>query len=105
MKFTLQEIVDANFKENLAMEELAKLANMSISTFKRKFKNLIGESPGVYIRKKRLNWASSQLRGTNKSITDIAFDAGFRDPNYFSKVFSKHSGYSPSQYRLFDFSA
>ncbi len=103
-KFTLQDVVDANFRENLSMEELAKLSNMSISTFKRKFKNLIGEPPGSYIRKKRLEWALSMLKNSTVSVSDIAFDAGFEDPNYFSKVFSKHFGLSPSRYRL-DFSS
>ena len=101
LKFSLQKIVDANFKEDLSMEELAKLSNMSVSTFKRKFKSLIGESPGFYIRNKRLNWASSQLKATDKPISEISFDAGFGDPNYFSKVFTKYSGISPSKYRLF----
>jgi len=99
-KFSLQEIVDANYLEDLSLEEIAGLANMSIATFKRKFKQYVGDSPGNYIRKKRLQLAANELLYTKKSISEIAFDCGFNDSNYFAKAFSKQFGKSPTAYRL-----
>lgn len=98
-KFSLKEIVDANYLEDLSLEEMAALANMSIATFKRKFKQFVGDSPGNYIRHKRLRLAARELLYTKKAVSEIAFDCGFSDPNYFAKAFSKQFGKSPTLYR------
>lgn len=98
-KFSLKEIVDLNVKEHLSLDELAALSNMSTPTFKRKFKNLIGVSPGQYIKNQRIELAALELKNTQKTIAEIAFDFGFQDPNYFSKSFSKRYGLAPTHYR------
>ena len=98
-KFGLQEIVEANLFEDLSLEELAALANMGLSTFKRKFKDLVGQSPGQYIREKRLDTGAQLLRTTTKSVSEIAYEVGFSDPNYFSKAFRAMYGKAPMGYR------
>lgn len=99
IKYSLKEIVDANLFEDLSMDELASLSNMSTPTFKRNFKKHMEISPGQYINNKRLESAAAQLRNTSKNILEIAFDCGFNDANYFSKAFSKKYGSPPSQFR------
>ena len=91
--------MDANLFEDLSLDELASLSHMSTPTFKRKFKKHLGVSPGQYIKNKRLEAAANQLKNTNKSITAIAYDCGFNDPNYFTKSFSKEFNTTPSQFR------
>ncbi len=98
-KYGLKEIVDANAFENLSLDELASLADMSTPTFKRKFKELIGESPGQYIKRIRLEKAADLLKGTEERVSTIAYDCGFWDPNYFSKSFHAKYGLSPMEYR------
>ena len=99
-KFNLLEIVDANYLEDLSIQELASLSNMSVTTYQRKFKLLFKESPSTHIRIKRLNRSKVELENTEKTIADIAFQCGYSDPNYFSKSFIKQFGLSPSEYRL-----
>ena len=99
VKFNLLGIVDKNYLEDLSISELASLSNMSTPSFKRKFKQLVGESPSRYIRNKRLKLACDELKNTSKNVSEIAFDCGYNDPNYFTKSFSKRFGLSPTEYR------
>ncbi len=93
------EIVQANIFESISISELATLANMSDSTFKRRFKKLTGESPGKYIQQKRLEKSKNLLLSSNLTVAEIAYDVGFSDPNYFSKVFNTLTGLSPTSFR------
>ena len=56
-------------------------------------------SPMHYLLNVRLNHASTLLRTTDASITDIAFDSGFRDSNYFSMIFHRQFGMTPREFR------
>lgn len=98
-KYDLKKVVDANVLENLSLDELASLCNMSTPSFKRKFKALIGSPPAQYIKQRKLAQAAKMLKGTDKTVATIAYDCGFESPNYFSKSFHKEYGYSPIQYR------
>ena len=98
-KYTLKEIVAQHLFEDLSLDELAALAGMSTPSFKRKFKQNLGESPGQYIKNKRLEHAAELLKSTLDSVADIAYACGFSDPNYFSKVFRQQYEHSPLEYR------
>ena len=52
-----------------------------------------------YISRLRLSAASDALIQTGKSITEVALDLGFNDSNYFTRLFKKHVGLSPREYR------
>ena len=97
--YSLKEILDAHVFENLTLNELASIACMSPSSFKRKCKESFGKSPGAYIRDKRMEAAEEMLRHTKKSISSIAYDIGFSDPDYFSKSFRSYTGKSPREFR------
>ena len=96
----LKEAVEHNLYNNLSIEQLAFLCNMSLSTFKREFKKTFDESPARYIRKRRLEKAAELIATTNESIGNIAFDCGFQDVSTFSSVFKNQFDVSPSSYRL-----
>ena len=53
----------------------------------------------TYLTTSRMTRAKELLAGTDRPITEIAFDVGYNDSNYFSTAFRKHEGISPSQYR------
>jgi len=76
-----------------------KAAKMSRSGFIRLFHTVTGLPPRQYILNLRLNFACSQLVSGKKPVYDIAFDAGFRDSNYFVRLFHKRMGCTPGQYR------
>ena len=99
-KFSLVDVVNSNYLEDLSIKEFAELSNMSVATYQRKFKKLIGQSPSIYIREKRIALAEVQLKESKKPISEIAYNCGFSDPNYFAKVFAKKHGISPSKYRM-----
>lgn len=95
----IQPIIEANFCYNLALDEYAKLCNRSLSSFKRDFYNLYGESPARWILNKRLSLALKLLCNSNSSIVDISFESGFENSTHFSHVFKKNFGISPLKYR------
>ncbi|MBN8684900.1 MAG: response regulator [Chitinophagales bacterium] len=65
----------------------------------RKIKALTGKSTAIYIRSVRLSKARELLRSTTLSVSEIAYQVGFEDPNYFSRTFSQEFGQAPSEMR------
>ncbi len=99
-EFSFKELVEANIYTNLTNEELAVLANLSLSTFKREFERVYKTSPAKYFKKRKLDRAATLLTQTNQRIGDIAFNCGFAEISHFSKSFQKYFGVSPSDFRL-----
>ena len=97
--YDFREIIQNNIFEDLGIEELAFLAGLSLSTFKRKFKTIYGTSPNKYITSKRLEKAQVMLKSTELSISEIAYECGFSDVGYFSKVFKGFYNSLPSDIR------
>ena len=95
----IQRIIEANFCYNLALDDYAKLCNRSLSSFKRDFYKLYGESPARWILNKRLAYAHKLLCNSNNSIVDISFESGFENSTHFSHVFKRSFGISPLKYR------
>jgi AraC-like DNA-binding protein len=95
----IQPVIEANFWYNLKLEDYAKLCNRSLSSFKRDFFSVYGESPAKWLLKKRLAYSLPLLNDSNKSIADIAFDCGFEDSTHFSHAFKKQYNVSPLKYR------
>lgn len=87
-----------NLYSNLTIEELAHLCGMSISTFKRTFKEVFNNSPKKYITKMKLKKASKFLASKNLRISDIAYDCGFETISTFNRAFKSQYGKSPSDY-------
>lgn len=98
-KASISEVLHTHLFSSLSMEELARLCGLSLSSFKREFKKLYGESPARYIREKRLEKARELLEVSAYSVSEIAFQLGFSDPGYFAKSFHEKWGCSPTDYR------
>ncbi|MEM8908301.1 MAG: AraC family transcriptional regulator [Bacteroidota bacterium] len=99
LQLTFKSIVQAHLFEELEIKDFAALTNTSLSTFKRKFKQIFNDTPAQYITNKRLEKAAQLLKLTDHRITDICFDCGFNDLSTFSKSFSKKYQLPPSEYR------
>jgi len=95
----IQPVIEANYCYNLTLNEYAKLCNRSLSSFKRDFNNIYGDSPASWLLKKRLAHSQKLLSNNNKTIADISFESGFENSTHFSHVFKKHFGISPLKYR------
>ncbi|SHJ08988.1 helix-turn-helix domain-containing protein [Pseudozobellia thermophila] len=90
-------------KENLSddsywVDDLACDMHVSRSTLFRKLKGLTGMSPQEFMRTERLKCAAGLLEQGPSRISDVAYQVGFSDPNYFSKCFRKFFGKSPSTF-------
>lgn len=94
-----KKTVQASLYEDLSIQELAHLTNHSLSTFKRKFKEVFSDSPASYIKTKRLEKAARLLQVSKDRISDICYDCGFNSVDNFSKSFKKAYGFSPAEFR------
>lgn len=94
------EFVSKNIiNRNLSLEEICKNFYISESQLRRNIYKRTGLSPNEYITTLRINKAKNELSNTDKSIKIISSECGFTSQYYFSRVFSKTVGISPSRYR------
>ncbi len=96
---SLIAFMEKNYKTNISMPELTDMSNMSESSVLRTFKRITGYAPFVYQNRLRMFDASNQLTQTNKTVTEIAYDLGYNDSNYFCRCFRKFMNMSPTEYR------
>ncbi len=80
-------------------QQLARLAQMSLRTFERKFLASFHLTPQAYLRKLRLRMASHALVYTHRPLSVVAANCGFADQSHFSRVFHRHFGRTPREYR------
>lgn len=98
--FTFKEVVEAHIFSDISIAELAELTHHSLSSFKREFKKIYADTPGNYIKNQRLERAAHLLQISEETISNIAFDHGFKDIAHFSKSFKEKYGITPSAYRV-----
>lgn len=93
--------IQQHFTEQISISYLAKLSNYSERHFSRLFYEIYGNTPLDYILSLRLELACELLKTTKKShtISSIAFTCGFPNSNYFSRIFKKRFGMTPTDYR------
>jgi AraC-like DNA-binding protein len=91
--------IETRFAEKITLDDLAKKAQFSKRHFQRIFQECMGCSPIDHLLHIRVQKAAELLRHSDRTITDIAFDCGFTDSNYFTRQFRKTTGHSPSEYR------
>ena len=96
---SVAEHITAHYSEKLKIRDLAKLAGLSESIFKRNFANIFGMPPGAFIQITRINAARKLLETTDKLLSDIAIETGFFDQSHMTRAFKKERGISPSEYR------
>ncbi|MCE5302774.1 MAG: helix-turn-helix transcriptional regulator [Planctomycetaceae bacterium] len=81
------------------MSQLASLAGVSSRQLERRFRNVAGLSPKDFIMRARIEEACRRLREGNTSIGQIALDLGFYDQSAFTRLFRRHLGTTPSEFR------
>ena len=79
--------------------QLAENCGLSVSRFWNRFKQESGLTPMDFLNRKRLEKAEHLLRNSRKNITEIAFSCGFQSSQYFTTVFRKYFGLTPTQLR------
>lgn len=91
--------LQANLAQAVSIEALAKAAELSPSRFRVLFKHYTGHSVVRYQNWLRVNKAKDLLLSGEYSVTEAAQEVGFVDVYYFSRLFKKLTGFSPSYYR------
>ena len=91
--------MESHLDETISIETVAEAVHCSRAKFFDIFKDATGMTPNDYWQRLRIDRAQGLLTGSNMSITEIAMDCGFSTSQYFSSVFRKYSGVSPSDYR------
>ncbi len=94
-----REHIDHHYMEELTLESLAELASVSAYHLSRLFRRETGKTVVGYITDRRLAVARELLAEGRLSVKEVSARAGFGDPSYFSRVFTRKEGVSPSDYR------
>lgn len=94
------QFIETNFRQEVSLSNVSDFIYLNPQYFSRMFKEKIGVSFVEYLTQFRVNNAKQLLAFTNNSINAIAEEVGIRDANYFSRVFKKTEGVTPSEYRL-----
>lgn len=89
----------ANYFKPISIENYAACHNMSISWFIRSFKAYTGATPAQYILSLRISNARTLLETTSYNISEISNIIGYDNPLYFSRLFKKQCGMSPTEFR------
>lgn len=93
------DYIFSNKSQNLSLEELSKICNLSPNYVSRLFSREFGKPLSKIYRQWKMTWAKDLLTNTNLTITEISNELGYVDASYFVRVFKKHSGLSPLKYR------
>jgi signal transduction histidine kinase/ligand-binding sensor domain-containing protein/DNA-binding response OmpR family regulator len=90
--------IEENYKTDFSIDDLSVFANVSRTVLYNKIKGLTGLSPIEFTRKIKLNIAADLLK-KGYNVSEAAYNTGFTDPKYFSRLFKEQFGYTPSRYK------
>ena len=90
------QYIDSHLQENIALEVLADIAQLSVHHFARAFRQSLGIPPHNYIVQRRVEHAQQLLRNTDLPLSEIAIVAGFTDQSHLARHFRTITGVSPS---------
>ena len=92
-------VQNAMSESSFATAQLSQKLRLSESQVYRKIKAMTNLSTAVFIRSIRLQKGKELIQQTDKTISEIAYSVGFKDPTYFSRSFKEEFGYSPRELR------
>ena len=91
--------IQQNLREPIALNDLAELAGLSVSSFSKKFKDRTGMTLVQYLNEQRIERAKVLIRADNLSLSEIAEECGFSSVNYLVRVFRKVTGQTISEFK------
>ena len=91
--------ITENYGRDVTLRDLAGQQGMSISYYRRMFRQLLGGSPIDCLLDYRLLQAGKRLAESDVPIAQVAAECGFNDPNYFSRLFTRRKGMTPRRWR------
>lgn len=94
----LRAFTVSQLHRDIKPEDLARQAHMSLRQLQRIFREELDTTPNTFILLLKMERAAALLRSRMANVSEVAYEVGFSDPGYFSKVFRKYFGVTPSEY-------
>ncbi|MHC1550707.1 GlxA family transcriptional regulator [Phyllobacterium sp. K27] len=94
-----QQWIAYHYAEPTPVTRMMQRSGLAERTFKRRFKMATGYTPVDYVQALRIEEARQMLETSNRGIDDIAAEVGYEDSSFFRRIFKRHAGLSPAQYR------
>jgi two-component system, response regulator YesN len=94
-----KDYIRQRYKSDMSMEQTAEHVNLSPYYFSKCFKLHTGETFMDYLTRLRIEDAKRLLENDELSFKEICYEVGYNDPNYFSRIFKKTTGLTPTEYR------
>ena len=91
--------IDRNFQRDLTLEEVSREVHVSPYYFSKLFKEQTGENFINYLTLRRIETAKQLLLDGKLNVKNICTEIGYNDPNYFSRLFKRFEGITPTEYR------
>lgn len=88
-----------NFRNDIVLEDIAAIANLSVSAFCRYFKQHTRKTLSEFVNDLRIGYACSLLQQKNLSVLQVCFESGFNNISYFNRRFKRQTGVSPLFYQ------
>ena len=95
----IRDYIRDNYMQDLSVQIMAEKTNYSEPYFCRMFKQSFGQNFTSYLTEYRVNMAKKMLEQPTVNIKDVGKSVGYEDSNYFTKVFRRIAGQSPTEYR------
>lgn len=100
VKDAIMALIANHYTEDLSLQSAAKAMNYSDTYFCKVFKHCFGKSFTAYLTEFRIGMAKQMLEDITINVKEISDKVGYRDSNYFTKVFKRIVGVTPSEYRI-----
>lgn len=96
----IHDVIEKHLDDSrFTVDDFARECNLGRTIFFQKVKGITNYSPNEYLRIVRLKKAAELLNVSKMNVSEIAYEVGFNDPDYFSKCFKEQFGVTPRQYR------
>ncbi|RGY96454.1 helix-turn-helix domain-containing protein [Clostridium sp. AM58-1XD] len=97
--FRVKNYIDENYQKELSLDEVSRMVDVSPYYLSRLFKQETGKTFIEYLTSVRMKEARRLLANPDYSIKEVCVMSGYGDPNYFSRIFKKYEGITPTEYR------
>lgn len=94
-----KDFCDRNIYQKITVEDVARQIGLSVSQLNRLFKQQYDCTVYAYVLSRKITTAKALLSGTSMAVSDIAFLLKFADEHYFTNIFKKKTGMTPTQFR------
>jgi AraC family transcriptional regulator len=95
----VEEFLIAHLADDIGLDDLAAIADLSAKHFARAFRQSTGMPPHRWLIERRIDRAKALLVGDDQSLAEIALTCGFADQSHFTAAFRKVVGATPGSYR------